>query len=181
MAKWFTWQGKYAHPRRRFLPHRTPPWQEGKYFTHPSRLPPMLTLRGPYCVVTEGSVTTRHVMTARHRHNGGIDNPERRHKSWESLCNPPCAHDVLGTPHGEVHETTLFYQNQNSDHYLVNLDLGHQYLVGKSIIPQDTPQESHTHTTRKNPKIITQFHDATNLVTQVLTQKLHTPHLHHTD
>jgi len=35
----------------------------------------MLTLRGPYCVVTEGSVTTRHVVTARHRHNGGIDNP----------------------------------------------------------------------------------------------------------
>jgi hypothetical protein len=35
----------------------------------------MLTLRGPYCVVTDPSVTTRHDMTARHRHNGGIDNP----------------------------------------------------------------------------------------------------------
>jgi hypothetical protein len=35
----------------------------------------MLTLRGPYCVVTEGSVTTRHDMTARHRHNVAIDNP----------------------------------------------------------------------------------------------------------
>jgi hypothetical protein len=36
----------------------------------------MLTLRGPYCVVTEGSVTTRHDMTARHRHNVTIDNPD---------------------------------------------------------------------------------------------------------
>jgi hypothetical protein len=35
----------------------------------------MLTLRGPYCVVTEGSVTTRHDMTARHRHDVAIDNP----------------------------------------------------------------------------------------------------------
>ena len=33
----------------------------------------MLTLRGPYCVVMEGSVTTRH------RHNVAIDNPDRGH------------------------------------------------------------------------------------------------------
>ena len=38
----------------------------------------MLTLRGPYCVVTEGSVTTWHDMTARHRHNGEIDNPSAK-------------------------------------------------------------------------------------------------------
>ena len=39
-------------------------------------MPPRLTLRGPYYVVTEGSVTTQHVMTARHRHDVGIDNPD---------------------------------------------------------------------------------------------------------
>ena len=65
---------EYPHPRRSFLPHRAPPWQEGKYFTHPTSFPPSLTLRGPYCVMTEGSVTTRHVMTARHRHDVAIDN-----------------------------------------------------------------------------------------------------------
>jgi hypothetical protein len=35
MAKWFTWQGKYRHPRQPFLPHRTPHWQEGKLACYP--------------------------------------------------------------------------------------------------------------------------------------------------
>jgi hypothetical protein len=33
------------------------------------------TLRGPYCVMTEGSVTTLHDMTARHYHDVAINNP----------------------------------------------------------------------------------------------------------
>jgi hypothetical protein len=44
----------------------------------------MLTLRGPYCVLTEGSVTTRHDMTARHRHDVAIDNP-----GWNWAPNSP--------------------------------------------------------------------------------------------
>ena len=30
---------------------------------------------------------------------------QRHHESWVSLWDPLCAHGILGTPHGEVHDT----------------------------------------------------------------------------
>ena len=34
---------------------------------------------------------------------------QQRHKSWVSLPGPPCAHGVLGTPHGEVGDIKIVH------------------------------------------------------------------------
>ena len=105
----------------------------------------MLTLRGPYCVVTEGSVTTRHVMTARPRHNGGIDNPARNlfsssivtksyppfdsvlarvDKLWCHVETPSLVTQcIIPIPHWNTHQTQLLMRFRLNSIYAILLSL----------------------------------------------------------
>ena len=57
-----------------------------------------------------------------------------RHKSWVSLQGPPCAHDVAGTPHGEVLKpSTCLHFLKATSHYYFQITLLHMTCL-RSLI-----------------------------------------------
>lgn len=84
--------------------------------------------------------------------------------------------------HTHITCTTLLHQNQNSDHYPINLDLSVNTQAQKvDKLTRHTPRITYPIPLEKIQKIHIQFQKAINLATQSLVQKLHTPHLHHTE
>ena len=79
-----------------------------------------------------------------------------RHKSWVSLRGPPCAHDVLSTPHGEVRDcqydeyfSNLGNDRQNLEH---NLHMWNVKVDGNYMCSFTNVSMSYLHLPSKNYK-----------------------------